>query len=234
MIERLQIEEIKTDEEAIDAIDSERWRHGFLCPRCQCIKGYRHKNRKLIECAQCGKQTSPTANTIFHGTRKPLLDLKLLDLMSRGCNLSTSAISKAYKIGYATLWYHANIARLALRVLGLVQRSFIDCDSLRRGLTKQAKGDEVGERQPDLFFREEAPEILITAVTNFLILVFTGVSRKYVQAYLTQYELFLNQQPHSLAELLEAAFRSRICRRELRNYRSPPAVLIDAHSFVPA
>lgn len=230
----IQIQDIKTNEGAIDFIELERWKHGFQCPRCQCQKGYPHKKRRLIECASCGKQTSPTANTIFHGSRRPLLILKLLELISRGCNLSTMAISKMYATGYATIWHHANVARLALRSLGATQRSFIHCDSLKKALIKQANGDQVPKTQPDLLFRDAASEIIITSAINFILLVFTGVSRKYAQAYITQFECFTNKKEHNIAQLLETAFQSTISIRQLNKYVSPPAVLIDERSLVAA
>ena len=48
-----------------------RWPDGFVCPRCQGAEAWQ-TNRGLWHCRQCGKQTSVTAGTIFHRTRKPL------------------------------------------------------------------------------------------------------------------------------------------------------------------
>ena len=47
-----------------------RWPDGFRCPRC-FRPGWRLNGRALFEC-QLGHQTSLTARTIFHSTRKPL------------------------------------------------------------------------------------------------------------------------------------------------------------------
>jgi transposase-like protein len=49
-----------------------RWPEGFVCPRCGCERSWRVRFRDRFECAECGRQTSPTAGTIFHGTRVPL------------------------------------------------------------------------------------------------------------------------------------------------------------------
>ena len=48
-----------------------RWPDGFVCPQCGANKSWR-TNRGLWSCQQCGVQTSVTAGTIFHRTRKPL------------------------------------------------------------------------------------------------------------------------------------------------------------------
>lgn len=48
-----------------------RWPHGFICPRCQSRHAWR-KSRGLYQCGSCDLETSLTAGTLFHGTRKPL------------------------------------------------------------------------------------------------------------------------------------------------------------------
>ncbi len=48
-----------------------RWPNGFCCPQCGHGKAWASK-RGLYECCQCNYQTSVTAGTIFHDTRKPL------------------------------------------------------------------------------------------------------------------------------------------------------------------
>lgn len=49
-----------------------RWPSGFVCPRCNATEAWR-TNRARWHCRQCGTQTSVTAGTIFHGSRKPLV-----------------------------------------------------------------------------------------------------------------------------------------------------------------
>ena len=47
-----------------------RWPDGFVCPCCQHKKAWK-TDRELYHCTNCGLETSVTAGTIFHGTRKP-------------------------------------------------------------------------------------------------------------------------------------------------------------------
>jgi len=49
-----------------------RWPKGFRCPRCGSSKAWRLRSI-LLQCADCGYQTSVTAGTIFQDTRKPLM-----------------------------------------------------------------------------------------------------------------------------------------------------------------
>lgn len=52
-------------------LESLRWPDGFVCPQCQSVEAWR-TDSKLWMCSSCGRQTSVTAGTIFHRTRKPL------------------------------------------------------------------------------------------------------------------------------------------------------------------
>jgi len=65
------IERFATEDDCIDYITSLRWPSGFICPRCQSTKAWK-TNRNLMHCANCGRQTSITAGTLFQDTRKPL------------------------------------------------------------------------------------------------------------------------------------------------------------------
>ncbi len=60
-----------TEEACLDYIFSLRWPNGFICPRCQSIEAWK-TGRNLMHCANCGRQTSITAGTLFENTRKPL------------------------------------------------------------------------------------------------------------------------------------------------------------------
>src|SRR5512134_3070552 len=48
-----------------------RWPDGFRCPSCAETEAWT-TGRGQFRCARCQRQTSPTAGTIFEGTRKPL------------------------------------------------------------------------------------------------------------------------------------------------------------------
>lgn len=60
-----------TEEECLQYLFDLRWPEGFVCPQCGHPEGWRNQ-RGLIQCATCSAQTSVTAGTIFHRTRKPL------------------------------------------------------------------------------------------------------------------------------------------------------------------
>lgn len=51
-----------------------RWPNGFQCPACGHDQGWTITQRAVIECARCSHQTSVTAGTLFHATKRPLRD----------------------------------------------------------------------------------------------------------------------------------------------------------------
>ena len=64
-------ERFSTDQACLDYLYQLRWPDGFVCPRCEHEGGWRLA-RATIQCRSCSSQTSVTAGTIFHRTRKPL------------------------------------------------------------------------------------------------------------------------------------------------------------------
>lgn len=66
------LHQFKDEESCRDYIFRLRWPNGFTCPKCNADK-YWLTAQNMIHCSNCGHQSSITAGTIFHGTRKPLL-----------------------------------------------------------------------------------------------------------------------------------------------------------------
>jgi transposase-like protein len=60
-----------TEQACFNYLVNLRWPQGFECPACGNQK-MRQTTRGLFECKKCLAQTSVTAGTLFHGTRKPL------------------------------------------------------------------------------------------------------------------------------------------------------------------
>ena len=55
----------------VDILQRVRWADGFRCPACgESVKWTTARGQ--LRCGGCDRQTSPTAGTIFEGTRKPL------------------------------------------------------------------------------------------------------------------------------------------------------------------
>jgi len=70
------IERFRSDEDCLEYISNLRWAKMKYCPYCKSKNVSRHteKNRRSRwQCSGCRKSFSPTVNTIFHGTRLPLV-----------------------------------------------------------------------------------------------------------------------------------------------------------------
>lgn len=61
-----------TETACLEYLAALRWASGFVCPRCSGTNAWK-TSRARWHCRQCGSQTSVTAGTIFHGSRKPLV-----------------------------------------------------------------------------------------------------------------------------------------------------------------
>ncbi len=64
-------ERFVTDDDCLRYVASLRWPDGVRCPRCGHSEVWMTK-RRLYQCQKCRHQSSITAGTIFHDSRKPL------------------------------------------------------------------------------------------------------------------------------------------------------------------
>ncbi len=63
--------QFSTEKACRDYLSRLRWPDGFACPRCSGRAVWEDSRQRLM-CGACGYQTTVTAGTIFHRTRKPL------------------------------------------------------------------------------------------------------------------------------------------------------------------
>ena len=61
-----------TEEQCRAIVIASRWPHGFECPICGGRQYCVVTTRNLYQCANCRRQTSPIAGTIFASTHLPL------------------------------------------------------------------------------------------------------------------------------------------------------------------
>ena len=61
-----------TDAQREAVLEAMRWPNGFARPECGCTTMHRLQSRGLHRCADCHRQTSLTAGTIFEHTKLPL------------------------------------------------------------------------------------------------------------------------------------------------------------------
>ncbi len=107
-----------------------RWPEGFVCPRCGKRESVTIRTRRLEQCRSCRHQSSLTAGTIFHRTRKPLRlwFLAIFFVGRHKAGISALQLQKDLGLGsYKTAWTWLHKVRSALherpefRLTGLVE-----------------------------------------------------------------------------------------------------------------
>lgn len=91
-----------------------RWPDGFVCPKCGGRDTWVNC-RGLFEC-RCGRQTSVTSGTVFHGTHKPLrLWFQVMFLMvASKSGVSATTVMRLMGVKYSTAWTWLHKLRKAM------------------------------------------------------------------------------------------------------------------------
>jgi len=93
-----------------------RWSDGFVCPCCSGQRGWRRAEGRWL-CANCRRETSATAGTIFDGTRKPLQQWFAAAWYVCGTKNGASALGIQQILGlgsYETAWTWLHKLRRAM------------------------------------------------------------------------------------------------------------------------
>lgn len=110
----------QTQEQAVDYLETVRWKGQPNCPYCGSLKCSRHAStdRKAMrwQCQDCGSAFSVTVGTIFHGTHIPLRDWFLVLALMLNAKKSASACQIARDIGKRrpTVWSMMHRIRIAM------------------------------------------------------------------------------------------------------------------------
>lgn len=112
-----ELEERFSEEDACRAyLFQLRWPEGFRCPKCDGTRSWPVR-RVLLQCRDCGHQTSVTAGTIFQDTRKPLsLWFRVMWWVTTQKNgASALGLQRAVGLGsYKTAWTWLHKLRRAM------------------------------------------------------------------------------------------------------------------------
>ena len=124
-------EEFRTESDCRNWLFSTRWPQGFRCPRCSGEEYCLLERRNLYLCKACRYQASPTAGTIFHKTKTPLLKWFWLiyRMATSKTGVSIAEMQRELEIkDYKTIWVMAHKIRKGMsdrdahyRLAGLVE-----------------------------------------------------------------------------------------------------------------
>jgi transposase-like protein len=85
-----------------------RWPDGFVCPKCLSKNSWLNKRRYVFECKDCGRQTSPSANTIMHRSHLSLQEWFWAAYLVATHTPGISALQLQRQLGigsYKNAWY---------------------------------------------------------------------------------------------------------------------------------
>ena len=93
----------------------QRWKGGYVCPKCGSRQGYRLGNGRY-QCTQCRHQVSVTAGTVLHKTHMPLTKWFLAFYLVCQDKRGISAVQLSTQLGttYKTAWYMLKRIREAM------------------------------------------------------------------------------------------------------------------------
>lgn len=109
------LKQFSNEAQCQEYLASQRWRSGYVCPKCGCRHGYRLSTGRY-QCAQCRHQTSVTAGTVLHKTHMPLTQWFLAFYLVCQDKRGISAVQLASQLGttYKTAWYMLRRIRAAM------------------------------------------------------------------------------------------------------------------------
>jgi len=148
--------EFPDEEHCVAFLASRRWPEGFVCPGCGGQRAWSLASRpRLLECPDCGRQTSVTAGTILHRSKLPLQTwfwaAHLLATHSNG--MSALQLSDQLGVTYKTAWLLAQKLR----------RAMIDPDRSPLEGVVEVDQTEIAFRTKEAFFDPAKAEKIVIA-----------------------------------------------------------------------
>jgi transposase-like protein len=110
----------QTQEQAVEYLETVRWKGQPVCPYCGSVKVGRHASgdRAAVrwQCYDCTRAFSATVGTIFHGTHVPLRNWFLCLALMLNAKKSASAYQIARDLGMRrpTVWSMMHRIRVAI------------------------------------------------------------------------------------------------------------------------
>ena len=154
----------RTERDCLRYLIKRKWPDGFRCPRCDHDQAYLIASRRKYQCKRCNHQTSLSAHTIFHKTRKPLRDWFWAIFLVATRTTGSSARQLQYDLGisYPTAWSWCHKIRKAMedRDTRYALQGMVELDDTYIGGKKQSgkRGRGARSKVPVLVAVESRPK----------------------------------------------------------------------------
>ena len=243
-------EHFKTEADCLTYLRELRWPNGnFKCPACNHTNGRSLRNRPLIECLSCGKQSSVTSGSIFHGHRVPLLKLfRICWDFESSIRKSASETAAELDLPYSTVWtwmhklrnllsenmlwrsdseVHCSLFQKVLFRRSLESgNTILDLEPLAEGPKEEEEEEEEEEENRNFKANQPANTTLIASTINYLSKTFHGVSTKYLQRYLFQFSFNLGPTKGFETLLSACLISTPVTKKMITDYPSREWVVI--------
>lgn len=247
--------------ECLAILDEIRWASGFHCPACGDCRSYPIRSRGLLECRTCNKQISATSGTVLHGARNLDVWLRVIEAFASDTSLTAAALARELKVRYETVWQILQKLRASIlkeantkSLPGRIKRNDLlkalfkwskenkhpgaDLEKTSGVVSKIADpGDEDPINTIETDTKKQDAD-LARSLTNYLLLIYFGVSKKYSQLYIAEHWLrqSITRDSKPNAEQLDLLNRrllsfflragpGRMCVNEINEYSSPELLI---------
>jgi hypothetical protein len=100
-------QQFATDNQCLAYLAAEKWKNGYVCPKCghthYCAGGSQYSR----QCTRCKHTDSPTAGTLFHKVKFPLVKafyiVYFVATSKKG--IASTELSRKLELGQKTCWY---------------------------------------------------------------------------------------------------------------------------------
>ncbi|MBM4069925.1 MAG: IS1595 family transposase [Planctomycetes bacterium] len=179
-------ESYDTRDKCLDLLESLRWPHGPICPRCECPKVYSIKARRVHECSACKYHFSVTSGTILHDSRMPLtkwiLGVALIANARKG--VSACQLSRDLHLTYKSAWYLGHRIRRAMRETAWLEKftGVVELDETYVGGKARGGKRGRGAANKEIVFgaRERGGKVRITSIPDITGKTIAKAVHKYV------------------------------------------------------
>jgi hypothetical protein len=93
------------EEECLEFIAGEKWKHGFTCKKCGHTNYCKGKTPFARRCTRCKHEESATANTIFHRCHIPITEaFRIVYTVCHDPKVSSYELSRQMEMRQMTCW----------------------------------------------------------------------------------------------------------------------------------
>ena len=141
----------KSEEDCTQYLFDLKWKDGYRCRRCGCVKSHKGRTRFHLRCQSCSYDESVRANTVFHKLKIPLIKAfgMAFRLSVKKKGMSTTELAREFSVNQKSSWLFKRKTQEAMKSSGKHPLdSKVEVDELMIGGPERKKrGRNKGEKK---------------------------------------------------------------------------------------